>query len=301
MDEKYEELAALNALGMLESDEKRVLTGAGLADKDLRDLSVELEAVAAELGHLLTPQEPPPDLKRRIRTKIQSRGGALMSISPSTMLCLAGWVIAAGLGVALSFVWKDRARLSQDLAAASKLITPVASVQDHSGEVRNLESSLKKLHDDHEKKQASLKAELETARKSEADARAKADQLIADEAARKKRDAELTMRVVTIQSDVWEYRRSLMTVIWDGSRQQGVLLLDKMPQVEPGKDYQLWLVSTQKPVPISAGIITVDEKGGARANFKPGQDVGGDVKFLLSIEKKGRAEKQESEVVLKEK
>jgi anti-sigma-K factor RskA len=63
-EERFEELAAMNALGMLENDEKRALDGAVARDKEVRSLTLELEQVTAELAYLVKPVEPPANMKR---------------------------------------------------------------------------------------------------------------------------------------------------------------------------------------------------------------------------------------------
>lgn len=301
MDERHEELAALNALGMLEGDEKRVLHGASVADRDLRALTAQLEETVSELGHLVAPVEPPADMKRRIRSKIRSSGGPKWrSLSPSALLGGAGWAVAAGLAVSSVWLWQEREKLSQQVAAVSKAmasvtpLTPSAEMQ----EPPNLENELKKLRDDFEAKKAALTTELDSLRKRETEAAARIAQLVAEAEAQKQREAGMKVEIVTLQSKVWEYRRSEMTVVWDGGKRQGVLLLDKMPRVDAGKDYQLWVVDPQKPDPVSAGVITVDDKGMAKTSFKPVDSVGESVKFALSVEKKGGVPKNEGPIVL---
>lgn len=300
MDERQEELAALNALGMLESDEKRVLDGTALADKELRDLVASMENAAAQLGHLIVPVEPPPNMKRRIREKIRARGGKRFAPSAGAVIGTLGWALAAALAVASVWLWNDRSRLTQDLAAASKILTPVmptANPTEKAPPARSLEDELKKLHADFDQKQAALKTELETARQKETEAQGKVTQLTAEVDALKKQAAESKMEIATLQSTVWEYRRSTMLVVWDGKSRQGAIVLDKMPKVESGKDYQLWVVDPAKPNPVSAGVLAVDSKGVAKTVFKPVEDVGEDVKFALSVENKGGVPKGEGPVV----
>ena len=161
-----------------------------------------------------------------------------------------------------------------------------------------MENELKKLRDDFEAKKAALITELDSLRKRETEAAARIAQLVAEAEAQKQREAGMKVEIVTLHSKIWEYRRSEMTVVWDGGRRQGVLLLDKMPRVEAGKDYQLWVVDPQKPDPVSAGVITVDDKGMAKTSFKPVDSVGESVKFALSVEKKGGVPKNEGPIVL---
>jgi anti-sigma-K factor RskA len=298
MDERSEELAALNALGMLESDEKRVLDGTSLSDRDLRDLTLELEVAAAELGRVVAPMDPPADMKRRIRAKIRERSGSwLSSMSPAALVGGIGWAAAAVLAVSTALLWRERADLTRQFSALHQAITP-ATPQADTQAPRNLEDELKKIREDFESKKTTLSAEIDSLRKRESDANAKVSQLITEAQIQKEREATMTMQIVTLQSEVWEYRRSTMIVVWDGSRRQGALILDKMPRAESGRDYQLWVVDPKKPNPVSAGVVAVDDKGAAKVSFKPVEDVGDTVKFALSVEKKGGVPKKEGPIVL---
>ncbi|MBE2285394.1 MAG: anti-sigma factor [Prosthecobacter sp.] len=306
MDPRSEELAALNALGMLESDEKRVLDGSSLVDRELRDLNAELELVAAELGRLVVPVEPPADMKRRIRAKIRSRGGSkLRSISPLALIAGVGWAAAVALALASIWLWRERASLNQQFNSLREAIAPVTQPTAEKEEkekppARNLEEELKKLRGDFESQKTALNTEIEALRKREADANAKVAQLVQEAQAQKERDAAMKLHVATLQSEIWEYRRSVMTIVWDASKDQGALMLDKMPRVESGRDYQLWIIDPQKPDPVSGGVLAVDDKGTAKTTFKSTEDVGDAVKFIVSVEKKGGVPKKEGEVVLKE-
>jgi len=299
VDERSEELAALNALDMLESDEKRVLHGACVTDKELRAFSVELEATAAELGRLVTPVTPPADIKRRIRAKIRARSGRFASVSPGVMVGALGWGLTVALAAAAFWLWNERGKLERELASASDVIAKVLPAADtNKGQVRTLEETLKNMRDDFEQKKAALNVEIDTLRKRETGAQARIAQLITEAEEMKKQDAQSQLQITTLRSDVWEYRRAEMTVVWDARRKQGALLLDKMPKVEAGKDYQLWIADPKQPEPVSAGVVSVDDKGAAKTAFKPAADVGGTVKFMISVEKKGGAEKKEGPVVL---
>lgn len=299
MDERSEELAALNALDMLESDEKRVLHGACVTDKELRAFSVELETTAAELGRLVTPVTPPADIKRRIRAKIRTRSDRFASVSPGVIVGALGWGLTVALAAAAFWLWNERGKLERELASASDVIAKVLPAADtNKGQVRTLEGTLKNMRDDFEQKKAALNVEIDTLRKRETGAQARIAQLIAEAEEMKKQDAQSQLQITTLRSDVWEYRRAEMTVVWDARRAQGALLLEKMPEVEDKKDYQLWIVDPKQSGPVSAGVVAVDGKGSARTAFKPATPVGGAAKFMISVEKKGGAEKKEGPVVL---
>jgi anti-sigma-K factor RskA len=302
--ERFEELAAMNALGMLESDEKRTLDGTTTRDKDLRALGHELDLTVAELGYLIQPMEPPADMKKRIRAKMRAKGVKGIGISRGAIIGGTGWALAASFAVASIWLWKDRAGMTEQLAAASRAISPpvsspvVSAVDDGKAKARTLEEELKKRRDEYEAQKKALQAEIDTLRKRETDAGAQIAKLTADLEALKKQELESQLQIATLQSKVWEYRRSEMLVVWDQKRSQGVIVLDKMPKVDSDKDYQLWVVDPGKPDPVSAGVVTVDAKGSVKTVFKPVEAVSGEAKFALSVEKKGGVPKSEGQLLM---
>lgn len=305
MDQRHEELAALNALGMLESDEKRVLDGTALADKELRDLRAELEAAAAELAYLIGPVEPPASMKRRIREKLRAKGAGRSFVpTAGAMIGMLGWVLAVALAAAAAWLWNERAKLTQDLAAGSKILAsltaPSASPEEKKP-VRSLEEELKKMHADFDAKTAALNGEIDAFKKREAEAQAKISQLTNEVDTMKKANAEARLEVATLSPnpDIWEFRRSSMVVVWDQSRDHGVLMLDRMPKVEAGRDYQLWVIDPKKPSPVSAGVVAVDSKGAVKTDFRPVEDVGEGVKFALTMEAKGGVPKGAGPTIFK--
>lgn len=299
--ERFEELAAMNALGMLENDEKRALDGAVARDKEVRMLTSELEQVTAELAYLVQPVEPPANMKKRIRAKMRAKGIKGAGISRGVIIGGTGWALAASFALASVWLWKERAGMTQQLAAASRAIAPVnnpaAPVVDD-GKTRTLEEELKRRRDEFEAQKQALAKEIETLNKRETEAKAQNARLTAEVAALKEQEQQSQLQIATLQSKVWEYRRSEMLVVWDQKRSQGVVMLDKMPKVDSDKDYQLWVVDPSKPNPVSAGVVTVDAKGSVKTVFKPVEAVSGEAKFALSIEKKGGVPKSEGQLLM---
>ncbi|MEZ5385438.1 MAG: anti-sigma factor [Prosthecobacter sp.] len=296
MDPRHEELAALSALDMLESDEKRVLAGAGLADKDLRGLEEELRLLGAELGLLVAPVDPPAEMKKRIRAAIRSQGGGLLPrLSFGTLIAILGWLLAVVAVIAAGFLWTERTRLSHELDAASKaiaLVVPAANASE--GKALTLEEELNKLRQDVDKKEEALKSQIESLKKSEGEAKDQVAKLLAEAKAAEKRNAEIDWKITMLTTDVWEYRRGVMTTVWDRLRGHGMLMLDKMTRLESGQDYQLWVIAPGSDKAVNAGVIAVDKNGAFQGEFKPTTPVSGDAKFLLTVEKKGGAESPSS-------
>ena len=300
-DERFEELAAMNALGMLENDEKRALDGAVARDKEVRSLTLELEQVTAELAYLVKPVEPPANMKKRIRAKMRAKGVKGAGVSRGVIIGGTGWALAASFALVSVWLWQQRASMTQQLAAASRAIAPVhnpATPVVDDGKTRTLEEELKKRRDEFESQKQALAKEIETLNKRETETKAQNARLTAEVAALKEQEQQSQLQIATLQSKVWEYRRSEMLVVWDQKRSQGVVMLDKMPKVDSDKDYQLWVVDPSKPNPVSAGVVTVDAKGSVKATFKPVEAVSGEAKFALSIEKKGGVPKSEGQLLM---
>lgn len=298
--ERFEELAALNALDMLENDEKRALDGAVARDKEVRTLALELEQTTAELAYLIQPVEPPANMKKRIRAKMRARGVKGAGVSRGVVIGGIGWALAASFAVSSVWLWREQAGLTQQLAAASRAIAPVnptTPVVDD-GKTRTLEEELKKRRDEFEAQKKALATEIESLNKREADTKAQNARLTAEVAALKEQEQQSQLQIAMLQSKVWEYRKSEMLVVWDQKRGQGVVVLEKMPKVEPDKDYQLWVVDPSKPNPVSAGVVTVDSKGSVKTSFKPVEAITGEAKFALSVEKKGGVPKSEGQLLM---
>lgn len=301
-EERFEELAAMNALGMIENDEKRALDGAIARDKDVRALCTELDETVAELGRLIAPVEPPANMKKRIRAKMRATGVKGAGVSTGFIVGGIGWALAATFAAASVWLWQDRSSINQQLEAASRAVAAVSpsvpAVDDGKAKARTLEEELKRRRDEFEAEKKTLASEIDSLRKQQAEFKANAAKLVAEVTALKEQEQQSQLQIATLQSKVWEYRRSEMLVVWDQKRSQGVVVLDKMPKVESGKDYQLWVVDPAKSDPISAGVITVDSKGTLKTTFKPVEPVTGEAKFAISVEKKGGVPKAEGPVIL---
>jgi len=106
------------------------------------------------------------------------------------------------------------------------------------------------------------------------------------------------MEIGTLQATLEEYRQGVAVVIWDESKQEGVLKLEKMPPLSAEKDYQLWVVDPSHANPVNAGVVRVNDTGFARIQFKPDALIQKAEKFALSVEKHGGVAVSEGPIVL---
>lgn len=94
--------------------------------------------------------------------------------------------------------------------------------------------------------------------------------------------------------------QSIAVVVWNPAKQEGMLLVERLPAPTADQDYQLWLVDPQYPNPIDGGVITVDpQTGGARAKFTSRQPVATINAFAVTLERKGGVPKAEGPFVLR--
>lgn len=268
IDERFEELAALNALGMLEGDEKRTLDGVTIRDRELRSLCTELEYTAAELASLVAPVAPPAAMKNRIRARIRSRKGGAAYSSGGAWGAIIGWSAAAVFAASSAWLWTEREKLSTRLqSAAAESHTAIQAAQTSFQSERNeLQQQLLKLT-----------TQIDTL---------------------KQRDTLAQMQIATLQGSLDAYKQGVAVVVWDSEKQHGVLKLEKMPPVETGKDYQLWVVDPKSTAPVDAGIVRVNADGFAKVDFKPVTTITEASKFALSVEKEGGVPKGEGPIVL---
>jgi len=87
--------------------------------------------------------------------------------------------------------------------------------------------------------------------------------------------------------------------VWNPLAQEGVLTVANLPVLPGDRDYQLWVIDPQYPIPVDGGVFTVEPtKGEARLQFKPKEPIAQIAKFAVSLERKGGVPKAEGPMVL---
>ena len=278
MSEQLKEQAVLHALGILEPGEAKLFEQKLASDPSLRALKQECESTVVELGRLVTPSQPPADLKERVMAEIQTRSQhKRLSIFPTAaILTGARWMvrgIAAALAVGAVWLWSERQHLTSRMAEVEQAASRVASEnEEKSRRAQELESALKLA----ESRVSDLSGEIDGLRKQDALAR---------------------MQIAMLQSSVSQYKQGVAVVVWDSEKHTGILKLEKMPPLDSKKDYQLWVVDPKNPAPVNAGVVQVDSRGFAKIDFKPVDAVSEASKFALSVERKGGVPKGEGPIV----
>lgn len=104
------------------------------------------------------------------------------------------------------------------------------------------------------------------------------------------------LEIVSLKSDLDNSYAG--SAVWDSESGSGLLKVSQIPQLEPGKDYQLWIVDPQYQTPVDGGVFQVDSNGTATIRFQPGKKVNEVSAFAVSLERKGGVAVAEGPMVL---
>ncbi len=276
IDERHEELAALYAFDLLEGEELSAFQTALARDAELRRLVDSLRDTAANLTYAAPAVgAPSPALRARILNSAVPQERTEAYVLPFVLPAWLGWAAAACFFVtAIFFASKSfniRGQLQFVLEAER-----VARLE--TGTLKNL-----------------LEAERILSR-GQLDRLVSADRLVAD--LRVQADVA-RLKITSLASLAGNSPQARAIAIWNPDRQEGVLVVSQLPALASDKDYQLWVIDPQYPIPVDGGVFTVDEKtGDARLNFKPGKNVAVAQTFAVSLERKGGVPKAEGPMVL---
>ena len=107
------------------------------------------------------------------------------------------------------------------------------------------------------------------------------------------RDKDWLARLqIAMLSSALKESQAVAVSLWNQEKQEGVFAVERLGLLPADKDYQLWVIDSNNPNPVDAGVFSVvDEKGRVVYKFTPKASVQKAAKFAVSIEKKGGAEK----------
>jgi anti-sigma-K factor RskA len=272
IDDRQEELASLHALGLLEGSELQQFLGELAANPELQRKVAELRAAATALAHVAPEAEPPAALRARVLASAAAGGPAA---APAPVIRFPAWIpwsIAACL--ALAAAWTGR-QYSAVCRANEELVEQKRIAEQTLEQTRGQLDEAKRLVTESSRQIADLSIKL-------------------------KDQGDLAhFKISTLASMLGNTPAAVAVAVWDPSREQGVLSVSKLPALASEKDYQLWVIDTQYPAPVSAGIFVVDPVSGeAHIVFRVDKPVRSIAKFAVSVERKGGAPSPEGPIVL---
>lgn len=102
--------------------------------------------------------------------------------------------------------------------------------------------------------------------------------------------------VASLDSKLENAPKASAVVVWDEKNQSGLIRLNDAPKLEPGKDYQLWVIDPQYKNPVNGGVISAAATEAAIA-FRVDQPIKEAQKFAVSVERTGGVPKAEGPIV----
>ncbi len=269
IEETRQDEAIRYVFGEMSEAGERAFQAALSGDAELRKFVEEVEKSIASLALSLAPKEPPSGLLGRIREELRSEAA---SEQPGRRRWLP-WAVAACLAFACGALAVREAALRRDRTTLEER-SQTAAARVETLELAQTESA----------------QEITRLRQSVDDAQLQATALA-------QRDALAQIRIASLSAKVEAYAKAGVIVVWDEEQKRGVVKLTQLPAVDAQHDYQLWVIDPALPQPVSAGIVTIDAAGGARAMFHPALAVSGSPQFAVSLEPKGGSPTPQGQVI----
>jgi anti-sigma-K factor RskA len=267
MTDHQEEMLALHALRTLTPEEVRLLESESRYDPRMRETLEEFEEMVGEIGRLLPEDAPSEDLRAQLlaRLKVHARGNVTPFTAPLRMLRtpIVAWAAAAAIAIGAFGLWTRNRQLDH---RATALAQSEAAAKNEAASATATKQAIEKKLADAGQKQAELAAQL--------------DQAIEKQAVK-------NMEVAMLRSSLKRYEEGSAMVVWNQEKQEGLLKLENLPEVQPGKDYQLWIICKQCQHPVSAGVVKVAADGTTAIVFKPSHHIAEVMKFAISVEAQG--------------
>jgi len=259
IDERMEEQASLYALGALDAKEARAFEAAMRCDPELQQLVAALRSAADAVAGDAPLLAPPPDLKQKILGEIDRRQ-KVVPLNP------------AASQPQPSFSWFPWA-----LAACLAVLCGILMVRQSNRE-------------------SDFNAQLAQLNQTVATLEATTNDLHLVVAELKRQNDMANLRIAVLDSMVADSKAMAVT-LWDNDRQSGMLVVQKLGELPPDKDYQLWVIDTSGK-PVDAGVFKIGADGNLRAAFSAKSKVNAAGKFAVTVEDKGGAPQPKGKMVL---
>ena len=114
----------------------------------------------------------------------------------------------------------------------------------------------------------------------------------------RRRDGLTQLQIDLLRAKVDAYTKVSAIVVWNQQGQTGLLQLNGLPELEPGRDYQVWIVDPTNESPISGVLVPVERENAVRVEFRPERVVTTASKFAISIENSGGSKVPQGPIIL---
>lgn len=248
IDERTEEEASLYALGALSPDDQHALTQRLAGDEELRELVRDLRSVAEAVAGASPALEPAAAVKARVLLEIGATKPAAREMRRGWNFPWLPWSVATACALLSAFLlWQRVSLQTQSVVQA--------------GRIQQLSMANSVLRSQREGLQQVVQSLRDSNRLA-------------------------NVRIAVLNS-LLGGSKAVAVSIWDSERQSGVFVVRDLKPPPADKDYQLWVIDPQYPMPVDAGVFHVDASGNVRLEFRAKQPVRSANQFAVTLERKG--------------
>ena len=309
MNELLHESACLYALGLMTAAEQSAFEQEMRTNAELRkEVHTLQDATLALAGS--APQVPPPlDLRAELLAAFNGLPPVAVPASVSSkavafnapeashrssprpqsslrLLHFIPWAAAAALAV-LFYQNKDAITLARGETATAKAEAGTAKEREkHFLEAVRISETAKAQSEADLVRMRTRLAQAETALASLDKER---ETLLAELTTLRDDSRFDKTRIAVLGSLLKNQPQAVAVSLWRQESQDGLLVVENMPALPPGRDYQLWVIDPNLKTPVSAGVFKVDAAGKVRLEFKPSRNVQSAYKFAVTMEQEGGA------------
>lgn len=311
MNEELLESANLYALGLLTDSGQEAFEQELRRNPALQKEVHALQEAALALAASAPPAAPPPELRAALLAAFPSQASAPPAsptppaekekIVPITqaatsrtpapppsnglkLLHFIPWAAAAAMAVVF---YQDREAIESAQSLVASALASEAEAREREKQFSEAVALSEAARTQAESTLSGLRERLAQAESSLASISQDKEKLVA-EVSRLRSDSELDRtRIAVLGSLLKDQPQAVAVSLWRQNYQDGLLVVENMPSLPAGRDYQLWVIDPNLKTPVSAGVFKVDTNGKVRLEFKPARPVQSAFKFAVTVEQEG--------------
>jgi anti-sigma-K factor RskA len=272
--EHQEEQACFYVLGLLPEHEITIFEKEIESHPELARLVASLNNATVALAKSAPPAELPAAAKKRLMDAIAQNAEKVVPFESKRRWGWIPWAAAAGLAIGL-FAQYTKLQMNKVALSSSE-----SSLQSKTTEVKSLQDKLTNTEAALAMAQREKSEQLALAQKTQADLLTKVKTL-------EQKNTLAQAKIAVMGSKLKSRPQAVAVSLWDQENQNGLLVVENLPVLQSGRDYQLWVIDPAVAAPVSAGVFQVDEKGKMRLSFKPSAAVSNATTFAVTEEKAG--------------
>lgn len=288
ISEAQSEQASLYVMGLLAPDDTRAFELELAENPELSAEVASLNNATLALAHSAPKVVPPPALRERVLATVAPPQNNIISLPKPRRFSAVPWAVAACLAAICTWQLKHQIESTELLntqaqqvsATQAKLVdlqtSSAAQAQELTGKLTAAETA-----------RSQWEAKFTEATQKLAMAETDRQAMVARLTALEQKDVLTQAKIAVLGSLVKDRPKAVAVSVWDQQKQEGVLVVENMPALAPGRAYQLWIIDPNIQAPVSAGVFQVDAEGKWRVNFKPDHPINQAGKFAVTEEVAG--------------